>query len=117
MHASRGLWLGWIIALLSLGSTTQRVAAAPPEIDVQIAFSGSYAREVELSAGQTYEISAGVEFPSKLPPNGRIAVAWSGPAADYGFRKVLHALDPDIYLVYRAPQAGRYKLSLRAVVD
>lgn len=86
------------------------------EID-QIAFSGDYSRAIELDAGETVEISAGVQSPSRLPSNGRIAAEWSGPAADVGFRKVLHALDPDLYVVFRAPQKGRYALSLRSVSD
>jgi Large extracellular alpha-helical protein len=85
------------------------------EIDEQVAFSGDYSRAIELDAGQTVEILAGVQSPSKLPPNARIAAEWQGPAADAGIRKVLHALDPDLYLVYRAPQQGRYTLSLRSI--
>ncbi len=86
-------------------------------IDRPIDFSGAYSQTIELSAGQVVELSAGFRSPSKLPDNGRVAVEWSGPNADAGFRKVLHALDPDVYVVYRAPQQGRYTLSLRAVED
>jgi len=91
--------------------------AAEREINEQIDFSGSHSQVVELIAGQTLEISASIASPSKLPANGRLAVEWIGPAADIGFRKVLHALDPDVYLVYWAPQEGRYTLSLSAVAD
>src|SRR4051794_29035291 len=60
---------------------------------------------VQLKAGETAEISAGLPMPSQLPPNGRVAVQFAG------FRKVLHALDPDVYFVFRAPRAGRYSLT------
>ncbi len=33
------------------------------------------------------------------------------------WRKVLHALDPDVFLIYRAPVSGRYVLSLAPVTD
>ena len=33
------------------------------------------------------------------------------------WRKVLHALDPDVFLIYRAPVSGRYVLSLAPVID
>src|SRR5258708_7015363 len=32
-------------------------------------------------------------------------------------RKVIHALDPDFYMVYRAPASGTYTLKLTAVED
>jgi hypothetical protein len=70
----------------------------------QIEFSGSYSQTAELSAGQVVEVSAGFASPSRLPDNGRLAIEWSGPSGDSGWQKVLHALDPDVYVVYRAPQ-------------
>src|SRR6476661_2437606 len=81
-----------------------RGAEALP-IDRTIDFSGQHSGAVQLTAGQTIEISAGFPSPSQLPANGRVAVEWKGPEADDAWRKVLHALDPDIYLVYRAPRA------------
>ena len=92
-------------------------AAAPVELREQVSFSGTHTQTFELVAGDTIEISVGIESPSRLPVNGRIAVEWVGPIADVGWRKILHALDPDTYLVYRAPQAGRYAISLTAVDD
>jgi hypothetical protein len=74
-------------------------------------FSGSESREVRLSAGDVVELSIGLPAPSTLPPNGRIAVEWAG------YRKVLHALDPDFYMLYRAPKAGVETLKIRAVED
>src|SRR5258708_39608734 len=70
-----------------------------------------------LAAGETVEISAGVTAPAKLPGNGRVAVAWAAPVDNASLRKVLHALDPDLYFVYRAPVAGFYRLFLQPVTN
>ena len=64
-----------------------------------------------LKAGDTVEVSAGIANPTELPHNGRIAVEWGG------YRKVLHALDPDFYMVFRAPKAGVYTLKAQVVED
>ena len=101
------------LAWLGLFFACSLCAAEPARIE----FSGSHSQATELRAGQTVEISIGIVSPSELPANGRVAIEWSGPAAESGFRKVLHALDPDVYVVYRAPEAGRYTLSLRAIED
>ena len=74
-------------------------------------FTGSFAKTWTLRAGETVELSVGMPRPSELPANGRIAVEWAN------YRKVLHALDPDLYLVYRAPKAGTYTLRATAVED
>src|SRR6476660_116894 len=115
MFHRAGFLFVWLLIGTSIGLWPGHAAGASPNIRNRIAFSGSYRQAIELSAGQAVEISVGVELPSKLTPNGRIAVEWSGPAGDDGFRKVLHAIDPDIYVVYRAPHAGRYTLLLTAV--
>jgi hypothetical protein len=103
------LVLGWLAA--------DCLGDEPRPIDARIDFSGDYSQAIELDAGQIVEISVTVQSPAKLPANGRLAAEWTGPAADAGFRKVLHALDPDLYVVYRAPQKGAYTLALRAVTD
>jgi hypothetical protein len=93
-------------------------ADAPERLSEQrIRFSGSHVQSVDLNHGETVEIAIGVESPSHLPANGRIALEWSGPTADAGFRKILHALDPDCFGIYRAPEQGRYTLALHAVED
>jgi hypothetical protein len=74
-------------------------------------FTGSFSKTWNLGAGETVEVSAGLPRPSELPPNARIAVEWAG------YRKVLHALDPDLYMVYRAPSAGSYTLKATAIED
>jgi hypothetical protein len=85
-------------------------------------FRGSWQREFDLAAGQAVELSVGLERPSELPPNGRLRASWArvegaalaeGVTADWV--KTLHALDPDVYMIYRAPAAGRYRLALTPV--
>ena len=66
---------------------------------------------VNLRAGEMVEVSAGVIRPSQLPVNGRVAIEFGG------YRKVVHALDPDLYMVYRAPKAGAYTLKATVVED
>jgi HEAT repeat protein len=86
----------------------QAVAQRAPTLT----FSGApVSRSVAMTAGETVEVSVGLPQPSRLPPNGRIAVEWAG------YRKVLHALDPDFYMVYRAPKPGTVVLAIRAVED
>ena len=78
-------------------------------------FNGELSRaastSIQLRAGETAEISAGLPAPSELPANGRVAVEFGG------FRKVLHAFDPDMYFVFRAPKAGRYTLNAAVVEE
>ena len=95
-----------------------------------------------LEAGQTFELSVRVNRPSTLPPNTRLRATWELVAADdpslvprgpaegqqparevnaHGiytpptpnWSKLLHALDADLFLVYRAPVAGLYALSVK----
>lgn len=78
-------------------------------IAAPIDFSGSYSQTIALTAGKTVEISVGLPSPSKLAPNGRVAVEWAG------YRKILHALDPDFHIVYRAKKSGPEVLKVTAV--
>jgi hypothetical protein len=108
--------------------------------------AAKWSKTFVLAEGQTFEISARLPLPSRLPQHGRVAVSWSlveekranpqlalvtssskpprkpdafgiytQPTANW--RKVLHALDPDIYLVYSAPGAGTYRLEISPVID
>jgi hypothetical protein len=101
-------------------------------------------RRFDLSRGETFELSVGIPSPSTLPGNGRIRVQWrlveekipsgaasalptpkgrardafgiySPPTADW--TKTLHALDPDVYIAYRAPVSGVYALELAPITD
>jgi len=99
-------------------------------------FTGKWQQTVALKEGQTVEVSVHLDKPSALPPNARIAAEWTlngaviepdkkRPEPDFGitapitanWRKVLHALDNDIYLIYRAPKAGTYTLTLSPVTN
>jgi HEAT repeat protein/squalene-hopene cyclase-like protein len=109
--------------------------------------SGPWQKAYALKAGETVEISVHLDRPSALPANGRVGVEWilDRPSALPGnpagivavpqkglravdaegiytqptasWRKVLHALDGDVYLVYRAPVSGSYLLKLAPVVE
>jgi len=71
-------------------------------------------RTIDLAAGEVAEISASVVKPSDIPANGRLLLKWEAPGSrpDLGWSKRLHTLDPDIYLLYRAPVAGKYRLTV-----
>ncbi len=97
----------------------------------------------QLKAGEAVEISVRLQKPSALPPNARVNVEWvldrperpgdvvttpekgarevkaleiyTAPTANW--RKVLHALDGDTYVVYRAPVTGRYGLKVSALEE
>jgi len=85
------------------------VIAAAAAFGQSVSFTGAHAQSMQLAAGQLVEVYAGVPSPSELPANGRIAVEWGK------YRKVLHAFDPDFFVVFRAPKAGLYSLKLSKV--
>jgi hypothetical protein len=111
---------------------------APVRLNLQ--FQRRWEKRFDLKRGETFELSVGLPQPSSLPQHARIGVRWtlekpdaaeslpaSGsrkpdafgiytqPTADW--KKVLHALDSDLYLVYRAPVAGLYTLEIAPVTD
>ena len=108
------------------------LVAAVPAAEV-VEFDGSWTRSWDLQAGQTVRIQVGITSPSRLPANARLEVRWSGPPSpapafsgprgdlvagpDNGWTKVLHELDPDVFLLYRAPRAGAYRMSLETVTE
>lgn len=124
---------------------TPSAAPAPkavPKPGGKVRLAGPWSNTYRLAAGETVEISVRLDQPSELPANGRVAAQWSlekptnpadvttpGPGAravdafglpappSAGWRKVLHALDGDVYLIYRAPVAGTYRLSLAPVTE
>ena len=118
---SRACWLVLAAAWVTVGTAGAE----------EIHFSGELSRHWDLSAGETVEIEVGITKPSDLPDNGRLEVTWNGPpsgtrpansdrgdlvtGAENGWHKVLHALDPDVYVLYRAPRSGRYELQLRTL--
>ena len=98
-----------------------------------VSVAAPWSAEWALEEGATFDVSLQLVEPSALPPNARIEVRWSGPelpdsgfAGDRGdpsvfatadWSKVLHALDPDLHLVYRAPVSGTYSIHLEPVLD
>jgi hypothetical protein len=97
-----------------------------------VMLTGTWQKSYDLIAGKVVEISVHLDKPSALPANGRVAVEWKregettpaevkrldiSGAPTSNWRKVLHALDNDTYVFYRAPVTGRYTLTLHTVVD
>ncbi|MEP6755396.1 MAG: hypothetical protein ABJA67_07840 [Chthonomonadales bacterium] len=116
----------------------------PDAGDGSVLVSGPWSKSWTLKAGATVEISVHLDTPSTLPANGRIAAEWSLdpvaagrlPNPNYSivearkphefeitnlpganWRKVLHALDGDVSMIYRAPVDGKYTLQLEPVTD
>jgi hypothetical protein len=52
---------------------------------------------------------------SQTPRAANAFDIYTSPTADW--KKVLHALDPDLYLVYRAPASGVYALEIASITD
>ena len=95
--------------------------------------ASSWEKSFRLNQGESVQISIHLPQPSLLPSNGLVGVTWklaeqyeqtdekasktltpdlkSRELNDFGiytkptpnWKKVLHALDPDLFLVYRAP--------------
>ena len=96
-------------------------------------------KTVQLVKGQAFEFHVAIDAPSQLPNNARLRVRWdlvesddvantphvseggqpreidafgiyTAPTASWN--KLLHALDSDVFLAYRAPVTGRYRISI-----
>ncbi len=96
---------------LAIAGCLAVAVAQVPQPSAVVEFGGSYSRSFNVKAGATVEVSVGLPAPSKLPANGRVAVEFGG------YRKVLHALDPDFYMVYRPAKTGPMELKVSAVTD
>ncbi|HEY7182248.1 MAG TPA: HEAT repeat domain-containing protein [Blastocatellia bacterium] len=113
-------------------------------VRLNLRFQGRWEKRFDLKRGAAFELSVGLPSPSSLPQHGRVGVRWtlveekkeSGAATSFpslfarkpdafgvyaqptaDWTKVLHALDPDLYLVYRAPVSGVYALEIAPVAD
>ena len=98
-----------------------------------VSFDGNWAQQWSLQQGQAFAISIRISDLESLPPNARIEAKWQGPrlsnwafdgergdlhaVATADWQKTLHALDPDVYVVYRAPVSGTYRLTLVTITD
>lgn len=117
--------------------------ADAPRGAVAVRLAGPWDRSYRLKAGEAVEISVHLDRPSALPANGRVGAEWTlerpdnpadvvvtpekgaravdaqgiytAPTANW--RKVLHALDGDVYQLYRAPVSGSYRLHLAPIED
>jgi hypothetical protein len=131
--------LGWKAS----SEKSPRAATGLAPLRAAVQFSGPWEKRFELKQGETFELSVGLPRPSALPENARVGVRWmlieaeqqaaapgpansdarkpdafgiyTAPTAEWS--KTLHALDPDLYLVYRAPVAGAYQLAIAPVTD
>ncbi len=107
---------------------------------LNLSFQSLWEKRLQLKRGEAFELSVSLPSPSSLPQHGRIGVRWVLDKADAGealptianrkedafgiytaptanWRKVLHALDSDVYTVYRAPVAGLYRLEIALITD
>lgn len=134
-----GVGLSWCVGEAS--RAPEQAASGLSPVRLQLQFQGRWEKRFALKQGETIELSVSLPQPSMLPPHGRVGVRWSlmgkkletgapaialSRAADaFGiytaptanWQKVLHALDADVYLVYRAPIAGEYQLEIATVTD
>src|SRR5690349_11153884 len=140
-------WLPFSLFLLLLlpshgDALTPRTLAVTPDgsVEATVLLPKSWHRTLSLAEGQKVEVTVGIPKPSTLPPHARIGVRWSLLApvsqptpADLKSRasskleidtlptanrqKTLHALDPDVHLVYRAPVKGEYQLEVSPVLE
>src|SRR5687767_7047432 len=118
----------FVIILVLVICTAGWSAPASLPFRQKITFDGLWQAQWDLRKDQAIDISLRIDNPSALPPNARIEARWEGPAipelnfegkrgdlearATTSWQKTLHSLDPDLYLVYRAPRAGSYSLRL-----
>ncbi len=137
--------LAFAVILFRLNSSEARRHTEKSEnglasVRLNLQFQGRWEKRFDLKRGETFELSVSLPQPSSLPQHGRIGVRWrlekpdtaeslptSGsrkpdafgiytpPTTDW--KKVLHALDSDLYLVYRAPVTGLYTLEISPVTD
>ncbi len=107
--------------------------AKPTVTESQFNLKEGWKKHYALKAGQVVEINIRLLKPSLLPANGRVSASWSlegeavptlTTAREYGisaptagWRKILHAHDGDLYMVYRAPSTGNYLLTLEPLIE
>ena len=133
--------LSFVLLLLLFASVDADAIPLDKPFQTELQTPRDQTRVFRLSAGQTIEINVRIAAPSELPENARLRVRWSllkaddpnaaprgpregekpgrdvrafgiaaEPTADWS--KLLHALDADVYLNYRAPAAGTYQLTV-----
>ena len=109
-------------------------------VEATVLLPQSWRKTLSLVEGQKIEIAAGISKPSSLPPQARVGVRWSflnpgSPPTEAALKsraaanleidilptanwqKTLHALDPDVHMVYRAPVAGEYQFEVAPILE
>ena len=141
IHPQKSLVLCLGLCCGVVAAPTNASETIAPAIEQTLVVPGDGVQVLRLESGQTIEVSVGIESPSLLPANGRLRVSWKLLEADdpeeiprapdegvelarkideFGiytvptpdWSKILHAIDPDVYVVYRAPVAGSYELRI-----
>jgi hypothetical protein len=130
----------WINQAANHASSGQAESATRGRLPLreQLQLPARWEKRFVLQRGETFELSASLPVPSALPQHGRVGVRWTLAEAKgalpalfarkpdafgiytqptVAWQKVLHALDPDLYLVYRAPVAGQYVLEIAPITD
>ena len=138
-------WLPLSLPLLLLlpshgDALKPRTPTTEGSVEATVLLPKSWNTTLSLAEGQKVEVTAGIPKPSTLPPHARVGIRWSllGPTnqpieADLksrvsnkleidtlptaNWQKILHALDPDVHLVYRAPVKGEYQLEVSPVLE
>lgn len=121
-----------------------REISARLPLETSVVLPKPWRRMLSLEKDQSVELSIRLPEPSLLPSHGRVGVSWTlmsnltrrpsqeldgvslasrkpdafqiytQPTANW--KKTLHALDPDAYVVYKAPVAGDYLLEVSPVI-
>ena len=121
-----------LVLAIAFGAAPFAAESAELPFSKTFDFSDSWSRQWQLESAQAFELSVRLQDPVELPPNARIEVRWQGPepaetfdgergdlhtSATPNWRKTLHALDPDVYLVYQTPRGGVYQLEIQTILD
>jgi len=136
-----GVFVAVVMPAAVQAADDQAKAKLPSTVSAAITVPATPPHMLQLAEGSTVAISVHIQEPAKLPVDGRLLVHWELTKADdpqrvprgpeqsqpparqindlgipaaptANWSKILHALDPDVYLVYRAPVAGTYRLSV-----
>jgi hypothetical protein len=138
------LIFGYLIFWLSRSEAQRQRAGSAgrlSSLQLSLHFAGRWEKRFELRRGEAFDLSVSLPRPSLLTAHGRIGVRWTlvekkneagaelpvikrAPDAfgidrqpTNNWRKVLHALDADVFTTYRAPVSGIYALEIAPVTD
>ena len=126
-------WLP-LACLIGLSAPTRAQSELEPMISSRALVGEEvWSRQWSMDRSEVVAVTIQLEQPSGLPPNGRVEVSFDGPAlaedsrrerpnaptvrATNAWEKVLHALDPDLHVMYKAPVSGQYTLRIGALQE